>query len=98
MRRIEYTNIIRPSVHSLEQCGSFMVDVRELAAFLGIPPKKMHQILYTDRIPLPCRIGLGKCSRWSVLELLEWVEAGCPRRTQLIEMRGSSGRYPGWRW
>ena len=82
VRPIEYVNIIRPSVDCLEQGKSLMVDVRGLAAFLGIPPTKLPQLLCTDRLPLPRRLGLGKCRRWSVLELLEWVEAGCPRRTE----------------
>jgi hypothetical protein len=81
MRRIEYTDIIRPSV----DCESLMVDARGLAVFLGIPPKKLPQLLSTDRLPLPCRLGLGRCRRWSVLELLEWVKAGCPRRAKWIE-------------
>ena len=91
MRPIEYTNIMRPSVEYLEGCESLMVDVRGLAAFLGIPPKKMPQLLCTDRLPLPCRLGLGRCRRWSILELLEWVEVGCPRRAKWIEIRGSHG-------
>lgn len=71
MRPIEYTNIIRPSVANLELCDSLMVDARGLAAFLGIPLKKLPQLLCTDRLPLPCRLGLGRCRRWNVVELLE---------------------------
>ena len=40
---------------------------------------------------LPVRLGLGKCCRWSVFELLEWVQAGCSRLAQWMEMRGGSG-------
>lgn len=97
MRRVEYRNVLRPSVEYLEGCGRLMLDTKEVAEFLGIPSKVMSQLVYTDRVPLPCRLGLGKCFRWSVLELLEWVEAGCPRRTEWIRMRGSTGWYPRWR-
>ena len=45
-------------------------------------------------LPLPVRLGLGKSYRWSILELAEWVEAGCPRRRKWIEMRGHSGWFP----
>jgi predicted DNA-binding transcriptional regulator AlpA len=98
LRQIEYRNVLKPSVEYLEQCGSLMIDTRGMAEFLGVPAKVVAQLVYTDRIPLPCRLGIGKCYRWSILELLEWVEAGCPRRTQWIEMRGSSGWCPQWRW
>jgi predicted DNA-binding transcriptional regulator AlpA len=98
VRTIEYKHVLKPSIEYLEQCGSLMLDTPRMAEFLGVPTKTLVQLVYTDRIPLPCRLGLGKCQRWSVLELLEWVEAGCPRREKWIEMRGSSGWCPQWRW
>ena len=49
-----------------------------MAAFLGVPTSKVHQLSYNDRIPLPVKLGLGRCPRWSVFELLEWVQAGYP--------------------
>jgi hypothetical protein len=94
MRPIDYTHIIKPSVDVLELCGSLMIDTRGMAEFLGIPVKQMGQLHCTDRLPLPCRLGLGKCLRWSVLELLGWVEVGCPRCGEWVEMR-RSGR---WWW
>jgi predicted DNA-binding transcriptional regulator AlpA len=98
MRAIEYKHVLKPSIEYLERCGSLMLDTAGMAEFLGVPTKTLAQLVYTDRIPLPCRLGLGKCQRWSVLELLEWVEAACPRRGAWIEMRGSSGWCPQWRW
>jgi hypothetical protein len=98
MRQIEYRNVLKPSIEYLQRCGTLMIDTKGMGEFLGVPSKVVSQLVYTDRIPLPCRLGIGKCYRWSILELLEWVEAGCPRRTQWIEMRGSSGWCPQWRW
>lgn len=98
MRQIEYQIILRPSVEYVEQCGKFMIDTKAMAEFLGLAPKTVTQLVYTDRVPLPCRLGARNFYRWSVLELLEWVEAGCPRRTQWIRIRGSSGWCPSWRW
>jgi hypothetical protein len=98
MRTIEYRHILKPSVESLEQCGTLMLDSKGMARFLGVPLKVLTQLVYTDRIPLPCRLGIGRCFRWSILELLEWVEAGCPRRIQWIKVRGSSGWYLLGRW
>jgi len=98
VRQIEYKNVLKPSIEYLERCSIFMLDTKGMAEFLGVSSKVITQLVYTDRIPLPCRLGIGKCYRWSILELLEWVEAGCPRRTKWIEMRGSSGWCPQWRW
>jgi hypothetical protein len=53
-----------------------MLDTYGMSEFLGVPSKVLAQLSYTDRIPLPCRLGLGKCFRSSVLELLEWIESG----------------------
>jgi predicted DNA-binding transcriptional regulator AlpA len=91
MRAIDYTMILRPSVDSLKGCSSLMIDTAGMAAFLGVSSRKINQLACSDRIPIPCQIG--RCIRWNVLELLEWVEAGCPRMGKWIEMRGSSGGY-----
>jgi predicted DNA-binding transcriptional regulator AlpA len=93
MRKIEYRHILKPCVEYLERCGRLMIDSSEMAKFLGVSQKAMMQLTSTDRVPGPCRLGLGSCFRWSVLELLEWVEAGCPRRRDWIKLRGRSGRY-----
>ena len=98
MRHIEYTNVLSPSVDYLQKAESLFLDSAQMAEFLGIPKKVLVHLAYTDRIPLPVRLGLGKCFRWSILELAEWVEAGCPRRGRWIEMRGRSGWYPLERW
>ena len=93
MRKIEYRHILKPSIEFLEQSGHLMLDSGDMADFLGVPISAMTQLASTDRVPCPCRLGLGTCFRWSVLELLEWVEAGCPRRREWIELRGHNGGY-----
>ena len=90
-RQVEYSVILKPSVEYLQRCGKLLLDTQEMADFLRVPRVKVPRLVYTDRIPLPLRLGLGRCLRWSVLELLEWVAAGCPRRTEWIEQRGWSG-------
>jgi predicted DNA-binding transcriptional regulator AlpA len=80
MRDIEYTNVLRPNVEYLRSAGTLFLDSGQMAEFLGISRSVLTQLVYTDRTPLPVRLGLGKCFRWSVLELAEWVTAGCPRR------------------
>lgn len=97
MRTIKYVNVLKPSVDYLQGSSKLMLDIKEMAEFLGLPRKAVSQLVYSDRIPLPMRLGLGHCYRWSILELLEWVEAGCPRRREWIEMRGHSGWFPTWK-
>jgi len=98
MRHIEYAHVLKPSVEYLERCGRLMLDAHDMAEFLGVPVMVVRRLVTTDRLPRPLRLGLGNCTRWSLLELLEWVEAGCPRRGEWIEMQRASGRYPQWRW
>lgn len=92
-RHIEYHVILRPSTVFLADCGKLMLDTSGMATFLGVPKVKVQQLIYTDRIPLPVRLGLGKTVRWNVLELLDWVQAGCPRRSKWIKLYGRSGWY-----
>jgi predicted DNA-binding transcriptional regulator AlpA len=94
MRAPKYRNVLRPSVEFLATNGKLMLDTKDMADFLGVPRRAFKFLVYTDRVPLPVRLGFGKCFRWSVLEVLEWVEAGCPRRRAWIAMRGRSGWYP----
>ncbi len=95
--RPDYKHILRPSCAFLEGCGKLLLDTRDLAEFLQVPLKAVKQLAYSDRIPMPVTLGLGTCIRWNVIELLDWVESGCPRRTKWMEMRGRSVWYPRWR-
>ena len=97
MRTVKYVNVLKPSVEYLERQGRLLLDGEEMADFLGVERKTVQQLVYTDRIPLPVSLGLGKCLRWSVIELLEWVEAGCPGRGAWIAAQGQSGWYPLWK-
>lgn len=97
MGRANYVHTLRPSVDRLGGSGALLLDGEQMAGFLGVEVKVLRQLVYTDRIPLPVSLGLGRCLRWSVVELLEWVEAGCPRRSDWITRRGQSGWYPLWR-
>src|SRR4051794_30920029 len=96
-RQVIHKYVVRPSVQYIERSGRLMLNTEEMAEFLGVPTPHIHNLNNSGRIPLPFRLGLGKCVRWSVYELLEWVEADCPRRTEWIKMRGRTGWYPLWR-
>jgi len=94
VRHIEYAHILKPDVDYLRNSGTLFLNSKQMAEFLKIPRPVLTQLVYTDRTPLPVKLGLGTCFRWSVLELAEWVEAGCPRRGEWIKMHGFSGCYP----
>ncbi|MBN2133791.1 MAG: hypothetical protein JW741_30090 [Sedimentisphaerales bacterium] len=85
------TVILKPSVNYLAECGRLLLDAKAMSAFLDIPVSKVHRLAWSDRLPAPIRLGFGHSPRWSVLELLEWVAAGCPRRDEWIDRRGWSG-------
>lgn len=87
MRQIDYKIIVSPSVDRLRDAGTLFLRVPQMAEFLGLNKKTVTHLVYTDRIPQPVQMGLGQSLRWSVLELAEWVEAGCPRRDQWYEIR-----------
>jgi len=99
-RQIDYQVVLQPSVSRLAGLGKVMINAEHMAEFLGVSRIKVYYLTGTDRIPLPIHLGIGKCPRWSVFELLEWVEAGCPRRGVWIERRGWSGWARNWasRW
>ena len=87
----EYRNILQPSIDRLLGAGQLLIDAQTMSEFLGIERSKTYQLMGTDRMPLPIHLGFGGTPRWSVLELLEWVEAGCPGRGDWIDHRGWSG-------
>ncbi len=57
MRKIEYRNVLKPSVEYLEHCGRLMIDSSEMAEFLGVSQSVMTQLASTDRVP--ARVGLA---------------------------------------
>jgi len=96
MRHIPYKHVLRPDVQYLRQSSQLLLDSEHFARFLGIPEKALESMTSSGRLPRPLYLGLGKTRRWSVLELLEWVEAGCPRATQWLNTRGASGSFRRW--
>ena len=93
VRHIEYKVVLSPSVDYLRNAGTLFLDVPQMAEFLGLPAKIVYRLSGTDRLPMPRCFRLGKCLRWSVLELADWVEAGCPRRRRWMELQRQIGRW-----
>jgi len=93
MANHEIKNVLVPSVEFLQTFDRLFLNSSEMAAFLGVTKKVFVQLVYTDRVPAPVQIGYGTCARWSMLELLDWVIAGCPRRTVWHERHGTNRRF-----
>jgi len=53
-----------------------LVDAAEAAKMLAISRTTWYALLSAGRAPPGCR--LGRCRRWSVLELGAWSAAGAP--------------------
>ena len=87
----EYRIILKPSVEKLLESNKLLVGARTMSDFLDITHTNVRQLMNTDRIPLPIRLGSDHSVRWSTLELLEWVAAGCPGRGKWIDKRGWTG-------
>jgi len=82
---IEYKVIIKPSLDYLARCGKLLLAPKDMADFLSVSPAKVYQMAHTSRLPVPIRLGIGQFPRWSVLELLDWIAAGCPCRDRWME-------------
>lgn len=64
-----------------------MVDVRGVAALLGVSARHVQGLDYSGRLgPMP--VKLGRSARWSVQEIRDWISGGCLPRAQWIATRG----------
>jgi predicted DNA-binding transcriptional regulator AlpA len=53
-----------------------LLDVKQVAAMLGVSVRSVCSYSDTGRMPKPVQIG--RSTRWSAIALRQWVEAGCP--------------------
>lgn len=56
-----------------------LVDVDGLAALLSCSKRHAARLDVAGKVPMG--VKLGRCKRWIVQEVREWVAAGCPNRT-----------------
>ncbi len=74
---------MRPSVESscaVSSIGERLLSTRELARFLGISARTIQRYDSVGRIPEPVRFG--NSTRWRLSEILNWLDAGCPKRKE----------------
>ncbi|MGD0463429.1 MAG: helix-turn-helix domain-containing protein [Tepidisphaeraceae bacterium] len=66
---------------------SLTVDATGAAKLLGISESHFYALKRTARLG-PAPVHLGRCCRYRVAELEEWVNAGCPARARWQAMQG----------
>lgn len=89
--------VIRPSLDWLDRCGCWLIDRRGMAEFLGVKVSQVQYLHNSGRIPRPVQFFCGP-SRYVVPELRDWMRMGCPRIQDWIELRGTSGSLPTYKW
>src|SRR5262245_2644714 len=57
-----------------------LIDITGLAALLARSVPSLHRDDAAGRLPAALRIGGSK--RWRYAEIVEWVELGCPSRSE----------------
>jgi predicted DNA-binding transcriptional regulator AlpA len=62
-----------------------LVNIEELAVLLSRGVPSLHRDDAAGRLPAALRIGGAK--RWRYAEIVAWVEAGCPPRSQWTARR-----------
>lgn len=75
-----------PEMQPIAEPEAQLVDVDTVAAMLGVSSRMVRQLRDCGKLPKP--VSLGRLIRWRRTEIVEWLEAGCPR----IERRGISRR------
>lgn len=53
---------------------------KDLAFQLRVSDNHIDALERTNRLPPSIKMGSGK--RWKSTEILDWIEAGCPRRSE----------------
>ena len=68
----------------------YLLDRRQLAAFLGMSPSKIKEMTSTGE--LPRHLKIGKLVRWRRTEIEAWLDAGLPSRGEWERVRGARWR------
>lgn len=68
-----------------ETTAAELLDVKGVAALLACSPR--HVLRQADAGRMPLGLKLGGLRRWRRVQILEWLDAGCPA---MRPMRGAS--------
>ncbi len=67
-----------------------LVDVAGLADLLKVSERQVARLDSGGKLPAP--LALGRCKRWSLREIEDWLQAGAPDRRRWIAMRKDEAR------
>ncbi len=73
------------SVNDPPKKESLLADARTVAAMLGISRTTFFTMRAGGKVPKP--IKLGRCVRWRIAEIEEWVQSDCPPLDRWEAMR-----------
>lgn len=59
---------------SKEEPAAVLVDAKDAAKMLSVSPRKLWALTFEDEIGLPY-VRLGRCVRYPVDDLLQWIDA-----------------------
>ncbi len=79
------TKIDNKSIGDGERPPTELLDVKMVAAALGISSRQVYRLADCGKIPRPVR--LGALVRWRRAELTDWISAGCKAVTTAREVR-----------
>ena len=66
---------------------SELIGVKGLAVLLNVSETSIRRLDRTGKIPLALKIGRSK--KWSISEVREWLEEGCPTRQIWLNVKSS---------
>jgi hypothetical protein len=70
----------------VERAHALCVDRAGLAALLKVSPRQILRLDSAGKIP--AALEFGRCKRWNVEEIRDWLRAGGPPRRRWQAMRG----------
>ena len=73
-------DVSAPSGEPIGAIAPLLVDRDGLAALLDISERQVYRLDSAGKLPKP--ISLGRCKRWDVQEVREWIAAGAPPRSR----------------
>ena len=74
-----------------EGSGPLLLTANDLAEMLQISERQIWRMRDTGRLPVPIELG-PKNIRWPREEILDWIDAGCPKRQVWEARKPKAGR------
>jgi predicted DNA-binding transcriptional regulator AlpA len=66
-----------------------LISAKRAAAFCGVSTSSWYRCLSAGKVPAPVKLN-GR-TLWRLLELRDWIAAGCPSRQRWEHVRAAAG-------